>query len=490
MLPAVLKKQETTLDPEGFDLKNIFLLLREAGILLDWQLTYFGEKGILFQLPFGPDNFQGEVEITADLEGLVRIRSRSLSYLPFIKRKPNLNYLLSNYHQLKENRPAEVLAQDLFQSKPLWEWDQGFKSFEERPIHFILATPVLILLNVLVFGWMFFENGRLHLPTLPEYLEMGANFRPLTLDGGYMRLVYSAFIHGNLRHLLSNLYLLAALGMVLESILGNRRFAIYVLLITIAAATGSLYWNEALICFGASGIAFGLMGMLLVFLFGGEFKLEAKTVVLANCTFFIVYNFFYGTLQTGVDNAAHLTGFLSGCFIGFLSLPGLKEPENFGLHWRITGWITVLVGSMTVMVYFLLPNDFATWKSRMAHCQSNVRFAKSHTADWEKIPAREAIVRVREDQIRRYDQNIRTCDTLRKLHVTPGLSRRSEILIQYFVMKSNYYRQLTKKLRGESDNKTLRNIRVLSESIASFEEQYWPLLSREDWSEYKLEELY
>ncbi|MBS3091225.1 rhomboid family intramembrane serine protease [Candidatus Pacearchaeota archaeon] len=76
------------------------------------------------------------------------------------------------------------------------------------------------------------------------------------------RFVTSIFLHGSLGHILSNMFALVIFGLVLESIIGSKRFLLIFLgsgilanLIAINFYTSSL---------GASGAIFGILGALII----------------------------------------------------------------------------------------------------------------------------------------------------------------------------------------------------------------------------------
>ena len=82
--------------------------------------------------------------------------------------------------------------------------------------------------------------------------------------GEYWRLVTGGFLHGGLLHLLFNMYLLYLLGSMLESTLGNVRFAALYFTALLAGSLGALIQTTDTFTVGASGAVFGLMGAALI----------------------------------------------------------------------------------------------------------------------------------------------------------------------------------------------------------------------------------
>ena len=68
-------------------------------------------------------------------------------------------------------------------------------------------------------------NGvNIMLPDNGSLLNWGANFRPMTLDGQWWRLLTNCFLHIGIFHLLMNMYALLYIGVLLEPLLGRTRF--------------------------------------------------------------------------------------------------------------------------------------------------------------------------------------------------------------------------------------------------------------------------
>jgi membrane associated rhomboid family serine protease len=185
-------------------------------------------------------------------------------------------------------------------------------------------TPILINLNLLVFilmvvsgfGFISFK-GR-------DLLEWGANYRPFVLEGQYWRLITSAFLHGGIMHLVSNMFGLYIVGLFLEPVLGKKRYLIIYLATGIFASLASIWWYQATISVGASGAIFGLYGVFISLSFLKVFSAQLNKAYLIFSAVFVGYNLIMG-LFGNIDNAAHIGGLISGLIIGLLLSPRLKE---------------------------------------------------------------------------------------------------------------------------------------------------------------------
>lgn len=127
------------------------------------------------------------------------------------------------------------------------------------------------------------------------------------------------FLHGGLIHLLMNLYGLLIAGSLLEPVIGSFRLMAAYLLTGLAGSIASVLFHPATVSVGASGAIFGLFGLLLVAMAMGDARVVAlRRVLMTNILFFVGLNLALGFMLPGIDNAAHIGGFLMGALLGFL----------------------------------------------------------------------------------------------------------------------------------------------------------------------------
>jgi membrane associated rhomboid family serine protease len=197
-----------------------------------------------------------------------------------------------------------------------------FDIFIPKEEYFI--TPILINLNVLIYiimvlsglGFMAFKGDNL--------LNWGANFRPLTTDNQWWRLLTSIFLHGGVMHIFANMFGLLFVGIFLEPLLGRGKYLLLYLATGIMASLASIYWYDATVSVGASGAIFGLYGFFLACMLLKVFPLEFNKIFLINTIVFVGFNLVMG-LVGGTDNAAHIGGLLSGFAIGAIMPVKLKK---------------------------------------------------------------------------------------------------------------------------------------------------------------------
>ncbi|MBB6609829.1 rhomboid family intramembrane serine protease [Pontibacter sp. Tf4] len=228
---------------------------------------------------------------------------------------PGLNMPAVRLHQkgkkLKDNELKDLI--DIFTPK------EGY-----------LITPVLLIVNVLVFACMVIAGlGFISFESYDLY-NWGGNMRPAVVtDGEWWRLLTNIFLHGGLMHLLMNIVALLFVAPLLEAMLGKYKFTFLYLLSGIMASLASIMWYSATVSIGASGAIFGLYGFLLVLLITKVFHKSINKSLLISAGIFIAINLAMG-LTGGIDNAAHIGGLMTGIILGFgyyISIYGQLDDE-------------------------------------------------------------------------------------------------------------------------------------------------------------------
>ncbi|MBF9239700.1 rhomboid family intramembrane serine protease [Hymenobacter sp. BT683] len=195
------------------------------------------------------------------------------------------------------------------------------------PSRRFLATPLLLDLNLLIFGLMVFSGVSASDPMGRELVQWGSNVSGLTLHGEPWRLFSSLFLHAGLSHLLLNMFSLWLLGLLVEDRVGPLRLALVYLASGVGGGLASLWWHSSGVnSVGASGAIFGLYGLLLALLVSKKILLDKsdRRAMLGLVLYLVLSNLISG-LTGNIDNAAHLGGLLMGLLVaGPLALAGLK----------------------------------------------------------------------------------------------------------------------------------------------------------------------
>jgi rhomboid protease GluP len=208
--------------------------------------------------------------------------------------------------------------------------------------------PVIMGLNVAVFLLMVMYGVSYNAPTPDDLLFWGANHGPLTLGGQWWRLLTSTFVHVGFIHLLLNMQGLWRLSMLTERLYGNWTFLVLYILSGLGGSAASLWSTPDIPSAGASGAIFGVAGGLVAFLYLGKMPFPRTAIrgLLTSTLLFVGYNLLYGFTSTGIDNAAHLGGLVTGAVVGALLTRPIPPPEG---HSRL-GRYVIAVGLVALMV--------------------------------------------------------------------------------------------------------------------------------------------
>ena len=182
------------------------------------------------------------------------------------------------------------------------------------------VTQVIFGINAAVFLGMVLATSSVMVFPGPDLVHWGANLGPYTLSGEWWRLLTSVFVHGGIIHIGFNMWCLWNLGALCEVLYGPWTYLAIYLLCGVGGSLGSVIWNPRVLSVGASGAIFGLAGALLAAFKLGEFSVPraALSGTLRSVGAFVVYNLIFGAAISGVDNAAHIGGLITGLILGAL----------------------------------------------------------------------------------------------------------------------------------------------------------------------------
>jgi membrane associated rhomboid family serine protease len=179
------------------------------------------------------------------------------------------------------------------------------------------GLPLLIDLNFAVFlamviaglGFISFDSD--------DLIVWGGNYGPALKQGQVFRLVTSLFVHGGIMHLLNNMYGLMIAGIFLNTALPNWRMILCYLVTGIGGSLAGAVLHPEIVSVGASGAILGLWGVLVALALFGDARLAPqKKVILINGATFAALTMVIGGFTPGIDNAAHIGGFVTGLAVG------------------------------------------------------------------------------------------------------------------------------------------------------------------------------
>jgi membrane associated rhomboid family serine protease len=158
-------------------------------------------------------------------------------------------------------------------------------------------------------------------------IAQGGNFAPATLGGEPWRLLTAVFLHGDAEHVIGNLIALLVLGPYAERVYGRAGYGAIYLGTGLLASAVDLWVNFLVVSVGASGAIFGVLGALIAYALRrrGHLPMRAIRIVVIAGSMFAAWTFWQGLGSEGINNSAHLTGFVAGALIGTWIAPPLVE---------------------------------------------------------------------------------------------------------------------------------------------------------------------
>jgi len=215
------------------------------------------------------------------------------------------------------------------------------------------AYMYIILFDSLVL-LMFYVAKTFFINSETVYLLFGAQYGPFVSKGEWYRIVTAMFMHGGFLHLAFNMYALYILGNYAEGIYGTYRFISYFLITGIVGNIATHFFYYGSLSVGASGAIFGIVGAL----FGAGFRKDTpfflKTVTGSAWLPIIILNIALGFIPgSGINNAAHIGGLLSGMLLGYV-IPVYSSYRSE----KIWKFIAITLIAIVIFSYIMLVYSF------------------------------------------------------------------------------------------------------------------------------------
>ncbi|MBK7768230.1 MAG: rhomboid family intramembrane serine protease [Sulfuritalea sp.] len=323
------------------------------------------------------------------------------------------------------------------------------------------VTRVLIVANLLAFVALLFAGAGLWHSSSAVQFAWGASFGPATKDGEWWRLGSAMFLHFGVLHLGMNMWALWDGGRLVERMYGHARFAA---LYMVSGLTGNLLslitQGDRAVSGGASGAVFGVFGALLVFLWGERRQLHRSEFrwMFWGATGFSLANIAFGFVVPGIDNAAHIGGFLTGILGGMAFARPLDAGRAVPIRDRLLpggAWLLV-----TAYLATHIPAPVYRWSEEAQVRQEIRQFLREDaaiTSAWRGILEEgkrggtsfdELAGRLDTVVADHYEQSF---EQLSKVHPSPGLPSAAalETLRNYAEVRRNASRALAEGLRAK-----------------------------------------
>lgn len=447
-----------------FTQKEALVLLVKAAEKLKWQINYISPGGIIAYTNSGA--WQWNAEITVKLEdnkAIIRSESAGNDMVDWGKNKKTVEDFIASFNERRSAYSKEELHMEyllLEEILPRAEEDQLQQPPETgkdklnnflsifKPVEGYFVTPILININILIFILMIVNGAGIFMPDTDILIAWGANFNPLTLGGQWWRLISNCFIHIGIIHLLFNMYALLYIGTLLEPILGRTRFITAYLLTGLMASMNSMLWHNLTVSAGASGAIFGMYGVFLALLTTSLIEKESRKALLSSMAVFVVYNLALG-LQSGIDNAAHIGGLISGFIIGYAFVISLKKPENKSLYYGSLVTIIVVVVAFSVFSYDKIPNDVGNYQNKLTEFSALEEKALSAVNLPENVSADAYLIAIKSD-LQNWKDALAIMESSLAFDLPESLAAQRNLLKEYCELRIKSYELFYKQHQENS----------------------------------------
>ncbi len=226
---------------------------------------------------------------------------------------------------------------------------------------FALSLVLTVVTGGNVFGGSLFSMLG---PNRLAYDALGAaGAYPVFVENHWWTVLSAGWLHGGALHILFNLMWVRQLGPAVEDMYGGARMVIiytissvtgFLLSSTLAAYTAIPFFSSGVYTLGASAPIFGLLGALVHYGRRGGSSLVRSQAMSYALTMFV-----FGLIMPGIDNAAHLGGFVGGYFGGMWLDPLKRERMDHFVGAAIcllataAAIVTSLVMTLTVIVRYV-----------------------------------------------------------------------------------------------------------------------------------------
>ncbi len=451
---------------EELSKEHFIALALEAAYLSGFGDICLKSSGLVFQLSakINSDNENFSIIFGSDV---AKIISTSKHTNDSDTNNINVERFLTEFDKLRHKYTSEKLDAKFIEIKTVMETSESgninnealthkdkfnvfLNLFKPREGYYI--TPILIVTNIVLFILMSLSGTNIFTPDSASLITWGANLKMLTLDGEWWRLLTSCFLHIGIIHLLMNMYALLYIGMLLEPLIGRKRFLSAYLLTGICSSLLSLWWHDQTISAGASGAIFGMYGMFLALLTTNLIEKEARNEMAKSIVIFVGFNLLYG-MKAGIDNAGHIGGLISGIAIGFAYLVSIRQPNNKHLKHRIIAIVTACVLLITTAVYLNLPNDMAEYSKAMRRFTNNEKTSLEIHNVIQGADSKEVILlRINEKGVGSWLNNLKIIDQVDKLDLPEILKQRNVKLREYCHLRLHLMELLFKSIEDGTNN--------------------------------------
>ena len=303
-------------------------------------------------------------------------------------------------------------------------------------------TGLIIAACVVAYAGLALAGGRWLSIDAGDLIRFGGSYAPAIAAGEGWRLWSAIFLHGSVVHLLVNMIALRDIGGEVERVDGMLVLLAVFVLTGAAGFLVSAANRPEVVSIGASGGILGLIGHWGVTLWRARgLAQDERRGRLQALVVYLALIFGMGALVPGIDQWAHLGGFVAGTLLALLRM---RPVPSAGGRTRHTGFWTAC---LALAVSLPLATGFfpADWQARYAEHEDFVARYRTFAAQDRLVNARlqaigsdsragrlsdaEAIAMIDRDVLPRLAENRRHWQNAR--FATPSLEAERRVWVRY-----------------------------------------------------------
>lgn len=452
-------KQFDNLPNPDLNKKQLFVLAIEAAKKLNWNVGYLSESGFIAYTNFSMSSWSEEVQIKIEVGNIwVKSECTGNQIVDWGKNRKNIDSFFTTFNRLREDH-AHINVEEQYSelstafvedkedriNAPLSKKEEISGLFSLFiPTEGYFVTPMLVMINIILFALMAISGVHLILPSSESLLLWGANFRPVTIDGEWWRLFTSTFLHIGVFHLLMNMYALIYIGLLLEPYLGTARFITAYVIAGISGSVASIFWNDFTISAGASGAIFGMYGVFVALLTTRFIEKSARKPLLISIITFVIYNLVNG-LKDGIDNAAHIGGLLSGLIVGYSFYLNLTKPDK--LSKPVTIGIIVLIFSIgSIGIVKNISSDIGKYEADMEVFLRLEQKALGLYQLPQNVTDEQVLFEIESNGIKSWEECLSLIRKIESYDLPEALQLRNKQLLEYCQLRLKSYKTIQKAI--------------------------------------------
>ena len=224
---------------------------------------------------------------------------------------------------------------------------KGFRASLRARTRWVIVTPIIVALNILIFFSMAAGPGSVGEPS--TLLAWGANLGRHTANAEWWRLGTALFVHAGFLHLVANMLGFAQVGALLERLLGPVTVASVYVAAGVLAGLVSISEYPLTIHAGAAGAVFGIYGLLLAVTVWGlvsralVIPLSAYELLAPGAAFFLLYSIAADGLTSGANLSGLIVGAMSGMLLAKDVAEGKPDPRLTAISMSGAAVVTIIV---------------------------------------------------------------------------------------------------------------------------------------------------